>query len=95
MTPRSTSSLVTTLSEQTAAVALRDHIACAVRRYLDDLDGHADGTLHALVLREAEIPLFTEVMRHCQGNLTQAASVLGINRATLRKRLQDLGLSGV
>ena len=73
--------------------ALREHVARAVRRYLSDLDGHDDGQLHAFVLREVESPLFSEVMRHCDGNLTRAAATLGLNRATLRKRLHDLGLN--
>jgi Fis family transcriptional regulator, factor for inversion stimulation protein len=75
------------------APALRDHVARAVRRYLADLDGHSDGMLHGLVLREVETPLLAEVMRHCDGNLTRASAILGINRATLRKRLRELGLS--
>ncbi len=74
------------------AGVLRDHVASAVRRYLIDLDGHQDGELHAFVLREVEAPLFAEVMHHCGGNLTRAAATLGLNRATLRKRLHDLGM---
>jgi len=76
-----------------AAHALRDHVTRAVRRYLSDLDGHQDGELHAFVMREVEAPLFAEVMQHCGGNLTRAAATLGINRATLRKRMHDLGLT--
>ncbi len=80
-------------AEPTAtSTALREHVARAVRRYLADLNGHDDGELHAFVLREVETPLFTEVMHHCDGNLTRAAATLGLNRATLRKRLRDLGL---
>lgn len=75
-----------------SSAALREHVARAVRRYLSDLNGHTDGELHAFVLREVETPLFSEVMHHCGGNLTRAAATLGLNRATLRKRLLDLGL---
>jgi len=42
---------------------------------------------------ELEIPLFAEVLRHCDGNQSRAASMLGIHRATLRKKLKDYGLS--
>jgi Fis family transcriptional regulator, factor for inversion stimulation protein len=72
--------------------ALREHVGRAVRRYLADLGDHLDGELHAFVLREVEAPLFSEVMRHYDGNQTRAAAALGINRATLRRRLRDLGL---
>jgi len=61
----------------------------AIRRYLEDLDGTQCNDLHRLFLQQAEIPLLTEVMAHCDGNLSHAAKILGINRATLRKRLAD------
>jgi Fis family transcriptional regulator len=72
--------------------ALRDHVARAVRRYLSDLDDHDVDDLHEVVLREIEVPLFSEVLKHCDGNQTRAASMLGINRATLRKKLREYRL---
>ena len=36
--------------------------------------------------------LLGEVMAHCQGNQSKAAEILGINRATLRKKLSQYGL---
>ena len=68
---------------------LRDHIANSVRRYLDDLDGCDTDDLYNIALRELEIPLFAEVLRHCDGNQSRAAAMLGIHRATLRKKLRD------
>ena len=72
--------------------ALRDHVARAVRRYLHDLDGCTDD-LYDVVLREVEAPLLAEVLRHCEGNQSRAAECLGINRATLRKKLRLYGLA--
>lgn len=71
---------------------LRDHVAVAVRRYLRDLDGSATDNLYQIALRELEIPLFLEVLQHCQGNQSRAATMLGIHRATLRKKLREYGL---
>jgi len=74
-------------------VPLRDHVATSIRRYLGDLDGCHDGAnLYEIALRELEIPLFAEVLRHCDGNQSRAATMLGIHRATLRKKLRDYGL---
>ena len=72
--------------------ALRDHVTRAVRRYLHDM-GDADVCdLHEVLLREVEAPLLREVMRHCEGNQSRAAATLGINRATLRKKLRQYAL---
>lgn len=72
---------------------LRDHVANSVRRYLRDLDGCEADDLYNIALRELEIPLFAEVLRHCDGNQSRAATMLGIHRATLRKKLKDYGLA--
>lgn len=71
---------------------LREHVAQSVRRYLRDLDGCDADDVYEIVLREMEIPLFVEVLNHCEGNQSRAASMLGIHRATLRKKLKDYGL---
>ena len=72
---------------------LRDHGANSVRRYLGDLNGSDTDNLYEIALRELEIPLFVEVLDHCDGNQSRAAAMLGIHRATLRRKLRDYGLS--
>ncbi len=73
--------------------ALRESVARSVRRYLADVDGEPSEGLHALFLGEIELPLFREVMAYYGGNQSKAAAALGLNRATLRKKLQQHGLS--
>src|SRR5690606_8213043 len=72
---------------------LREHVAQSVRRYLRDLDGCEADDVYEIVLREMEIPLFVEVLNHCEGNQSRAAAMLGIHRATLRKKLKEYGLA--
>ncbi|MCD9033929.1 DNA-binding transcriptional regulator Fis [Luteimonas sp. Y-2-2-4F] len=72
---------------------LRDHVANSVRRYIGDLNGSGASNLYEVALRELEIPLFVEVLNHCEGNQSRAAAMLGIHRATLRKKLRDYGLT--
>ena len=65
-----------------------------MRRYLADVDSQPCEGLHALVLAVVEQPLLREVMAWYGGNQSKAAAALGINRATLRRKLQQYGLAG-
>lgn len=84
---------VESTSTATGHTPLRDHVSRSVRRYLQDLNGCDIEDLYEVVLREIEAPLFAETLRHCEGNQSRAAAVLGINRATLRKKLKAYGLA--
>jgi len=67
---------------------LRSVTEDTLKRYFKDLNGHTPGDLYGLVLGEVEAPLFKTVMDHTQGNQSRAAQILGLNRATLRKKLK-------
>lgn len=82
-----------TANRSAARAPLRDHVATSVRRYLGDLNGSGTDNLYEIALRELEIPLFVEVLNHCDGNQSRAASMLGIHRATLRRKLREYGLN--
>lgn len=64
----------------------------ALRFYLENMAGHDVVNLYALVLEEVERPMFETVLDHTNGNLSQAAKILGLTRATLRKRLAAYGI---
>ena len=74
-------------------IPLRDHTEQALSTYFDSLNGHRPGRLYDLVMREVELPLFQAVMDYASGNQSRAATILGINRGTLRKKLREYGLS--
>ena len=71
---------------------LRKHTEEALNRYFKSLNGDRPGDLYDLVLGEVEEPLFKAVMDYTQGNQSQAAGILGINRGTLRKKLKTYSL---
>ncbi len=81
-------------NEASLQPALRECVARAVRRYLADVESEPTESLHALVISEVELPLMREVMNWYGGNQSKAAAALGINRATLRRKLQQYGLAG-
>jgi len=62
--------------------------------YFANLNGHKPGDLYQLVLGEVEKPLFRAVLTYTNGNQSEAAEILGINRGTLRKKLKDYKLQG-
>ncbi len=74
-------------------IPLRNHTEQALSSYFDSLNGHRPGRLYDLVMREVELPLFQAVMDYAEGNQSRAATILGINRGTLRKKLREYGLS--
>ena len=69
--------------------------AC-VRRSLDtyfkELEDTETQNLHAMVVAEVEKPLLEVVMKRTGGNQLRAARILGLNRNTLRKKLDRYGM---
>ena len=60
----------------------------AVQEYFKHLDGEKPGTIYDMVLASVEKPLIETVLQHAEGNQTHASELLGINRNTLRKKMQ-------
>jgi Fis family transcriptional regulator len=58
-------------------------------QYFADLDGAKPHALHEMVMQAVERPLLLFAMERCAGNQSAAAELLGINRNTLRKKLQE------
>lgn len=73
---------------------LHEHTEEALNQYFENLNGDRPGDLYDLVIGEVERPLFKVVMSYTDGNQSQAAGILGINRGTLRKKLKTYSLIG-
>jgi Fis family transcriptional regulator, factor for inversion stimulation protein len=63
-----------------------------MRQYFKDLDGEKCTGIYEMVVNAVERPMLEVVMTQAQGNQTRAAQLLGLNRNTLRKKLQLHGL---
>jgi Fis family transcriptional regulator len=78
------------------ASARENELASTVRRvmkqYFKDLDGEKCTGIYEMVVCAVERPMLEVVMLQAQGNQTRAAELLGLNRNTLRKKLQQHGL---
>ena len=72
-------------------------IAAAVRHLVERIAGERpdaldDGTLYSRVIGEIERPLIETMLARHGGNQLRAARAMGINRNTLKKRLDVLGI---
>ena len=70
-----------------------NEVAACVRRslnrYFRDLDGEEPSDIYDMVVKAVEKPLLIFIMDRVEGNQSRAAELLGINRNTLRKKLQE------
>ena len=64
-----------------------------LQQYFEDLDGARPHALFEMVSSAVERPLLQFAMSQVGGNQSAAADLLGINRNTLRKKLQHYKLA--
>ena len=72
---------------------LQDKIETLLDKYFKDLDGENPNDVYDMVLHSIEKPLLIYIMNYAQGNQTRAAKILGLNRNTLRKKLEFYNLN--
>jgi len=69
---------------------IADTVRRSLEKYFKDLDGEMPTSVYDMVIRNVERPLLEVVLDRAEGNQTIAAQMLGINRNTLRKKMQTL-----
>jgi len=83
-------------ADRADAVHRENELSSTVRKvmkqYFKDLDGEKTCDIYGMVVACVEKPMLEVVMHQAQGNQTRAAELLGINRNTLRKKLQEHGI---
>lgn len=73
-------------------LSLSQSVTQTLEAYFKSLEGETPSELHQLVISQVEKPLLEFVLAHTEQNQTQAAALLGINRNTLRKKIQQYHL---
>ncbi len=64
-----------------------------INRYFDEYsDGLPPDGVYQRFLQEFEYPLISNTLAACNGNQIKAAKILGLNRNTLRKKIQNHGI---
>jgi Fis family transcriptional regulator, factor for inversion stimulation protein len=67
--------------------AIADAVNHSLNEYIERLDGEPADNLYELVIGSVEKTLIVDVMTRAKNNQSEAASMLGINRNTLRAKL--------
>ena len=76
-------------SGQTLSASVETHLA---RLFRDFGDGLPPPGLYHRVIREIEVPLISAALAATRGNQIKAAELLGLNRNTLRKKINNLDI---
>ena len=84
-TTDNTSSTSKTLSEQ---------VKKSMNKYFKALGDVEPANVYEMVMSEVEPELLMSVMRFTKNNRSKAATILGLNRATLRKKLHQYQIMG-
>lgn len=71
---------------------IQDVVRKSLEKYFKDLGEQQPTNVYEMVVFTVEKPILESVMARAEGNQSQAAEMLGINRNTLRKKLQQHGL---
>lgn len=77
---------------KSAHVTLRTLVEDALEGYFANLEDQNTAGVYKMVIREVEMGLLKVVLKRTRGNQSTAASILGLARGTLRRRLLEYGL---
>lgn len=64
----------------------------ALEQYFKDLDGQPPHAVYDMLLGCIEKPMLQFVLNYTGGNQSKTADILGLNRNTLRKKIQQHGI---
>ena len=71
---------------------IQEVVKKSLEKYYRDLGEQEPSNVYDMVIFTVEKPILEAVMERAEGNQSHAAEMLGINRNTLRKKLQQHGL---
>lgn len=78
------------IDQTTKDSALEDLVHSKLELFIDQIKGYEVNDLYPIVLERVERPLIQLVLKKTRGNQVRAAQILGINRNTLRKKINHL-----
>ncbi len=76
------------IRSRTRDALIENWLGTKIKKYVSKLN-RKEGNLYELVMLGIEKPLIKIVLQEVKGNQVSAASILGINRNTLRKKISQ------
>ena len=76
-----------TVSQKSKNKPLSEQVRKAMKKYFAELGDTSPANVYEMVMTEVEPELLKAVMKYTNNNQSKAATALGLNRATLRKKL--------
>lgn len=67
---------------------LSNHVTQTLQTYFATLEGEVPSDVYQMVISQVERPMIEFVLRETAFNQSRSAEILGINRNTLRKKMQ-------
>ncbi|MDC1311072.1 Fis family transcriptional regulator [Burkholderiales bacterium] len=67
---------------------ITDAVKYSIETYFEDLAGEGAQGVYGMVIESVEKTLIEEILKRTEGNQSEAAHMLGINRNTLRAKMK-------
>jgi len=75
-----------------SSLCLSDQVTVTLNTYFKTLADENATDVYEMVIQQVEKPMIEFVLQQTENNQTQAANILGINRNTLKKKMQKYNL---
>ncbi|MQR02272.1 Fis family transcriptional regulator [Glaciimonas soli] len=72
--------------------SIQEVVKKSLEKYFKDLGEQTPSNVYDMVISTVEKPMLEAIMLRAEGNQSYAAEMMGVNRNTLRKKLQQHGL---
>lgn len=80
------------ISENLDNMTLRQAVKDTLRNYFTNIGGEQPVDFYSILLEEIERPLLEVLINHTHYNQVKMATILGLSRGTLRKKLKQYGM---
>jgi len=82
----------TATAETLDSITLRQAVKDTLRNYFSNIGSEQPVDFYSILLEEIERPLLETLINHTHYNQVKMATILGISRGTLRKKLKQYGM---